>query len=439
MRPTATAWDTALRCGQRVGRLRAPRRRRLRAGALPPAPTSCSRASGPASPSGSASAPSDVPDTAVYCSITGFGDERTPPAARRPRRQLPRLGGRARGHRSRAAADPDRRPRGRSARSGHAGARRAPRTRAHGTRPTARRLHDAPLARPRRAPARRRAGPSACSRAGSRAIASTPTADGRHLTVGALEPKFFRRLCELVGRPELGDAPVRRRSGRARGRARDAIFAHPHARRLARSTSATRTSASGRSGRATRRPPSSDSHRRRRRRFRSARTRTPGASELGRAASPSAAGSASSVSIRSGSSRCSPSRSSRIARIPSARAPSMSSSYESPTITVSAGAASEHLERSDEDRRVRLDPPVRLRADHRIDVERVMRDELVEVALAVRDEPDLDPVPTQLVEHGQRVLVQREVLVPLPLAHHVRRARPRARSGRRPSRARSAR
>jgi crotonobetainyl-CoA:carnitine CoA-transferase CaiB-like acyl-CoA transferase len=29
------------------------------------------------------------------------------------------------------------------------------------------------------------------------------TGDGRHLTVGALEPKFFARLCELVGRPEL--------------------------------------------------------------------------------------------------------------------------------------------------------------------------------------------------------------------------------------------
>jgi alpha-methylacyl-CoA racemase len=30
-----------------------------------------------------------------------------------------------------------------------------------------------------------------------------PTADGRQLTVGALEPKFFVRLCELIGRPEL--------------------------------------------------------------------------------------------------------------------------------------------------------------------------------------------------------------------------------------------
>jgi crotonobetainyl-CoA:carnitine CoA-transferase CaiB-like acyl-CoA transferase len=31
------------------------------------------------------------------------------------------------------------------------------------------------------------------------------TADGRHLTVAALEPKFWRRLCELLGRPDLED------------------------------------------------------------------------------------------------------------------------------------------------------------------------------------------------------------------------------------------
>jgi alpha-methylacyl-CoA racemase len=35
--------------------------------------------------------------------------------------------------------------------------------------------------------------------------ATYETADGRHLTVGALEPKFFRRLCELIERPELAD------------------------------------------------------------------------------------------------------------------------------------------------------------------------------------------------------------------------------------------
>lgn len=31
------------------------------------------------------------------------------------------------------------------------------------------------------------------------------TADGRWLTVGALEPKFFVRLCEVIGRPELAE------------------------------------------------------------------------------------------------------------------------------------------------------------------------------------------------------------------------------------------
>lgn len=31
------------------------------------------------------------------------------------------------------------------------------------------------------------------------------TADGRHLTVGALETKFFARLCELLGRPDLAE------------------------------------------------------------------------------------------------------------------------------------------------------------------------------------------------------------------------------------------
>jgi alpha-methylacyl-CoA racemase len=31
------------------------------------------------------------------------------------------------------------------------------------------------------------------------------TADGRHLTLGALEPAFFRRLAELLGRPELAE------------------------------------------------------------------------------------------------------------------------------------------------------------------------------------------------------------------------------------------
>ena len=51
------------------------------------------------------------------------------------------------------------------------------------------------------------------------------TADGRRLTVAALEPKFFVRLCELVGRPELGRAPVRRAAGGAGRRARRGVRA----------------------------------------------------------------------------------------------------------------------------------------------------------------------------------------------------------------------
>jgi alpha-methylacyl-CoA racemase len=31
------------------------------------------------------------------------------------------------------------------------------------------------------------------------------TADRRHLTVAALEARFFKRLCELLGRPELAE------------------------------------------------------------------------------------------------------------------------------------------------------------------------------------------------------------------------------------------
>ena len=31
------------------------------------------------------------------------------------------------------------------------------------------------------------------------------TSDGRHLTVAALEPRFFQRVCAVIGRPELGD------------------------------------------------------------------------------------------------------------------------------------------------------------------------------------------------------------------------------------------
>ena len=60
-----------------------------------------------------------------------------------------------------------------------------------------------------------------------------PTADGRWLTVGALEPKFWQRLCELVGAAGAGGAPVRPGPGSGRGRARRGDRRAP-ARRVAR-------------------------------------------------------------------------------------------------------------------------------------------------------------------------------------------------------------
>ena len=55
-----------------------------------------------------------------------------------------------------------------------------------------------------------------------------------------------------------------------------------------------------------------------------------------------------------------------------------------------------------------------------------MRHELLKVPLAVRDEADLQGMAAQHRQHRQRVLVQREVLVSLPLPHHVLGARARA-------------
>jgi hypothetical protein len=66
---------------------------------------------------------------------------------------------------------------------------------------------------------------------------------------------------------------------------------------------------------------------------------------------------------------------------------------------------------------------MRLRPDDGIHVESMVRRKLVEIALAVRDQPDLETAAAEYVEHGERVLVEGEVLVPLPLAHHVGRAR----------------
>ena len=63
---------------------------------------------------------------------------------------------------------------------------------------------------------------------------------------------------------------------------------------------------------------------------------------------------------------------------------------------------------------MRLDPPVVARADRGVDVEAVVSDEGLEVSNAVRDQRELQVEPAQLLEDGQRVLVEVEVAVLLP-------------------------
>ena len=70
--------------------------------------------------------------------------------------------------------------------------------------------------------------------------------------------------------------------------------------------------------------------------------------------------------------------------------------------------------------------PVPHRADADVHIEPVVRRELLEVALAVRDEAELEAVRPQHLEGRQRVVVEEEVLVLLPLAHDRGRARARA-------------
>jgi alpha-methylacyl-CoA racemase len=58
------------------------------------------------------------------------------------------------------------------------------------------------------------------------------TADGRHLTVAALEPKFFRRLCELIGRPELAERQWDAEQEPLAAELAEAFAAHPLAKWL---------------------------------------------------------------------------------------------------------------------------------------------------------------------------------------------------------------
>jgi len=203
MRPTATAWDTALRAGSESVVCELPADAGF-ARAL------CARADvvlegfRPDVAARLGVGPDDVPHTTVYCSITGFGDEPrhraraghdlnylgwagvledTAPGL--PPIQIADLAAGALGAVTQVLAALLERER--------TGAGR------HVVVSMTHRSHDLVAHRLGGEPvARMLTGGLACYRV-------YDTADGRRLTVGALEPKFFRRLCELIGRPDLAE------------------------------------------------------------------------------------------------------------------------------------------------------------------------------------------------------------------------------------------
>jgi crotonobetainyl-CoA:carnitine CoA-transferase CaiB-like acyl-CoA transferase len=201
MRPTATAWDTALRTGSESIVCDLP-------GDAPFARALCARADvvlegfRPDVADRLGIGPNDVPSTTVYCSITGFGDdprhrlraghdvnylgwagvlEDTAPS--QPPVQIADLAAGALGAVTQILAALLERVRTGTGR--------------HVVVSMTHRSHDLVAHRLGGEPVRRMlTGGLACYR-------MYETADGRTLTLGALEPKFFRRLCELVERPEL--------------------------------------------------------------------------------------------------------------------------------------------------------------------------------------------------------------------------------------------
>ena len=86
--------------------------------------------------------------------------------------------------------------------------------------------------------------------------------------------------------------------------------------------------------------------------------------------------------------------------MPRARAPSTSSTGESPTMAAVLGLDLEHLEHGPEDRRARLHLAVHAGGDPRVHVEREVAHEGVEVAARVGDEADPEAVPAGRGEHG---------------------------------------
>ncbi len=332
MRPTATAWDTALRVGSESVVCDLPDDAAF-------AQALCRRADvvlegfRPGVATRLGIGPDDVPRAAVYCSITGFGeDDRHRLRAGHDVNylgwagvladttelapvQIADLAAGALGAVTQVLAALLER-----ARTGH-GVRLVV-SMTH-------RSHDLVAHRLGGEPVRRLlTGGLACYRIYA-------TGDGRCLTVGALEPKFFRRLCELVDRADLADRQFDGDQD-ALGAELATIFAtrplddwlaHFGDEDVCVGPVWTREEAAREFG--SQEVPAEvplGAHTEAWRRELEAGAGAPGDLKSLVWANPSAAGNASSVSIRSGASRRRPSRSRRIARIPSARAPSMSSS-----------------------------------------------------------------------------------------------------------------
>jgi alpha-methylacyl-CoA racemase len=168
------------------------------------------------------------------------------------------------------------------------------------------------------------------------------TADGHHLTVGALEPKFFARLCEVLGRPELAERQYDPDGQEELAAELAAELARrPLAEWLERLDGEdvcvgpvwTLAEAADELGRDEPVPAAAlGEHTERWRAELDLSRATPGRER------PSAAGRASRLGSRPSHSGWRPSRSRRNASIPSARAPSTSSCRESPTIAAASGA-----------------------------------------------------------------------------------------------------
>ena len=107
--------------------------------------------------------------------------------------------------------------------------------------------------------------------------------------------------------------------------------------------------------------------------------------------------------------------------MPSAAAPSMSSSTESPTIAASTGATPMSSSAATEDRLVRLVHPWARDAIAQSTSSRVVGDEVRDLAAPVRDQAELQARARAAAEHRQDVVVEVEVLRALPGQGHLDR------------------